>query len=203
MDNFGTINGIPKRYWGDKEPSDKKVIWYKNNTPYAYQDGEWKPLTGGSSATGLGALKDFIDKTTPDWYTIPDNAIVGIKMKTTLYTIDNDGIYGDTCGYDDLFAGRPFYINAAFNEDTGLFEPISCITNSGGKFQQSITMFDYNKSFSDSTKKLSGLSRIILMKRDNTWSWFWDDVYVEEFEKLKDDYLETIGADIIYYKDLK
>lgn len=49
MDNFGTVNGVPKRWWGSTEPTDKKMIWYRNGKAYAYANGEWSESTGGSA----------------------------------------------------------------------------------------------------------------------------------------------------------
>ena len=49
MDNFGTVNGVPKRWWGNTEPTDKKMIWYRNGKAYAYANGEWSESTGGSA----------------------------------------------------------------------------------------------------------------------------------------------------------
>lgn len=195
MDNFGTINGIPKRYWGDREPSDKKVIWYKNNIPHSYQDGEWKPLTGGSSATGLGALKDFIDKTTPDWYEIPDDAIVGVRINANSYEAeDGRSFLGVENLFSNIYGLSPL---AAFNETTGLFEPISKISNSGGLHVINTLMFNgYENSTGIKQTSTEDKSRVILMEYKNIWSWLSTDITDETI------YIKRLGT-IVYYKDLK
>lgn len=90
MDNFGTVNGVPKRWWGNTEPTDKKMIWYRNGKAYAYSDGAWNPITSGGGGQSTNIAKTIVDSIMNFYskvmfpqelkdYVIPDNAVIGVK----------------------------------------------------------------------------------------------------------------------------
>lgn len=103
MDNFGTIHGVPKCWWGSKAPSDKDSIWYVDGVAHAFSDGEWKPVTSGGGST-LSFLKKFFDSCNTSGYVYDDDTIVGLKMPA-IYATDSGGDLRNFIYITDLLEG--------------------------------------------------------------------------------------------------
>ena len=100
MDGFSGTKcgtGLQKKWWGDKEPSDKSSIWYKGGCPFVYDAStkSWVPqsTSGGGSESGSGSgnfIKSYVDAYMKQYTdeAIDDNVIVATKYfnKVGVYT---------------------------------------------------------------------------------------------------------------------
>lgn len=142
------------------------------------------------------ALKDFIDKTTPAFVSILDNAIVGVRTSVKEHNVDGNYAYELVNSLTNTMLRRI----AAFNENTGLFESVASISTSGNISEINIQLFDttYRENYNNNDTALC--TRIILFKYDLMWTWAESSMW----SSIGDDLIRIFGKDaIIYYKDLK
>ena len=132
MDGFGGTKcgtGLQKKWWGDKEPSDKSSIWYKGGCPFVY-DASTKSWVlqstsgGGGSLTGLALLKSFIDSHNYNGYDYT-GVTIGVKSNAKTYEIDRNVFMKDDFATDSISSLK--FI--AFDLTTDLF--VNCYTSSG------------------------------------------------------------------------
>lgn len=179
------------------EPNNTNVIWKDGDKYKKNEDCKWTVVNGGSGnqLTGLLALKDFIDKTSSAFWQNKDDAIVGVRATVDVYNIDGNYGYALTKRpTTTLLTGI-----AAFNENTGLFEPLVEITTSANITSARPLLFYPYQITSVKDGPNSQDTRIILFNADNRWLWLSQD-FSNAYDFLK----ETFGESaIIYYRDLK
>ncbi len=134
MDGFSGTKcgtGLQKKWWGDKEPSDKSSIWYKGGCPFVYDANtkSWVHQStsgGGGSPTGLAILKSFIDS--HNYYGYDYTGVtIGVKADGGIYanydnTVITDGVFKNYSELGTLIA---------FNTETNIFYVVS---TTSGKF---------------------------------------------------------------------
>ncbi len=195
MDNFGTINGVPKCWWGSKAPSDKDSIWYVDGVARAFSDGEWKPVTSGGGST-LSFLKKFFDSCNTDGYVYDDDAIVGLKMPAR-YATGSTGNLQNFIYISDLLDESVLITQyVCFDVKKGVFTYPSIASDVSDISTDIIFIpvsFD-SKSGSIGSSSTTGCLQISTTDK-NTMKTAIDYLYNITIEKDK--------AEFIYYKDLK
>lgn len=134
MDGFSGTKcgtGLQKKWWGDKEPSDKSSIWYKGGCPFVYDVStkSWVPQStsgGGGSLTKLALLKAFIDAVNYNGY---DYTGVTIGVRSDAGVWDSDADVTMKYFFDQFLYYSAKYRIIAFDTESGLFSNVC--TNSG------------------------------------------------------------------------
>lgn len=108
MDSFGGTTsgtGLKKKWWGDKEPSDKTSIWYKGGVAYMYSDGEWVKYVTSGGDSGYddvdGALYNAVYGLMEENYKASDDITYGPKIPDGFKFAPRTA---DHCAY--MFAGN-------------------------------------------------------------------------------------------------
>lgn len=194
MDNFGTINGVPKCWWGSKAPSDKDSIWYVDGVAHAFSDGEWKPVTSGGGSN-LSFLKKFFDSCNTSGYVYDDDTIVGLKMPAA-YTADSGGKVYNDIDYSNIFNSSPLsYDYICFDMKTGMFT-YPTIASYTSDISTDIIFIPISVEMHSGslTKSDTGCRNILTVSKDSMKTRV---NYLYSITKEKD------KVEFIYYKDLK
>lgn len=194
MDGFSGTKcgtGLQKKWWGDKEPSDKSSIWYKGGCPFVYDAStkSWAPQStsggGSGSLTGLALLKAFIDSHNPNKYDYT-GVTIGVKSEAVIYINKVDVL--DYINRFSYFRSTGSHI-IAFNLEHNLFFAVN--TYSGNKTETYNFIFfvvDYDSTDASNTS--------IVVKMPDPMS----NEYTASVQALIDN---TVNGTAVNYDDLK
>lgn len=216
MDGFSGTKcgtGLQKKWWGDKEPSDKSSIWYKGGCPFVYDAStkSWVPQStsggGGGSLTGLALLKAFIDATVSPNTTLTDDTIIGFNVPTYTYKYENSAAITAVSDKFTYFDSNNCVV-AVFDVEKSIFMPISCPSESGSLYDSKYNFLNIAQGVSnldvlDKSSRTEPVNRILILRNSNKgesgggFMWDWNNsvpLYItSNFDK----------STYVYYGDLK